>query len=260
MSLLSDRVVVVTGIGPGMGRSLALAAARHGADVVLAARSADRLREVAAEVEALGRRALPVRTDVTDDADCAELVDTAVAELGRLDAVVNSAFQQPPFETIEALDLATWYQSFEINCHAAIRVTKHALPHLRRSPHAAVVFVNTMSLWTNRPNFGAYAAAKAALAAAARTLAAELGPAGIRVNSIAPGYIWGEPVRGYLQLQADQRGVSYDTVHQELLTQIPLRRVNTPDDIADAAVFLLSDLSRGMTGTMLDVNGGQTMR
>lgn len=258
--LLQDRVVLVTGIGPGLGRSLAVQCARHGADIVLAARSAERLEEVAGEIEQLGRRAVAVPTDVTDSGEVQRLVDHAVEALGRLDGVVNSAFEQPPMKHIDDTDMTEWLHAFDINCHAAIRVTKAAIPQLRLSEHASVVFVATMSLWLNRPNFGAYAAAKSAVAAAARTFAAELGPDGIRVNTIAPGYIWGDPVRDYLGAQADARGVDAQVTRDELLAQIPLRRVNTPDEIAGAAVFMLSDLARGVTGALLDVNGGQTMR
>ena len=98
--LLENKVVIVSGIGPGLGRATALAAARHGADVVLAARTQSRLQEIAAEVEALGRRALSVVTDVSVDADCQALVDRTMQELGRIDVLVNNAFKMPPFELL----------------------------------------------------------------------------------------------------------------------------------------------------------------
>ncbi len=257
--LLDGLVVVVTGVGPDLGRSLALTCADHGADVVLAARDLSRLEKIANEVRELDRRALVVPTDVTDDAAVTQLMAVTMDEFGRMDGLVNNAFQQPPIESIDDLDMATWLHAFEINCHAAIRVTKAAIPHLTQSPYASVVMVNTMSVWTNRPNFGAYQAAKSALASAARTLAVELGPRGVRVNSIAPGYIWAQPVRDYLARQAERRGVETEVVYNELLEQIPLRRVNTPDEIARTAVFLLSELARGVTGVFLDVNGGQAL-
>ncbi len=264
MGLLDGRVIVVTGIGPGLGRSLALACAREGADVVLAARTQEVLDAVASEIVPLGGTALPVLTDVTDAASRSALIDAAATAFGRIDGLVNSAFSQPPFETLDDLSEETWRSSFEINCHAGALLTKEAIPFLTASAaahsrDAAVVFVTTMSLLTNRPRFSAYTAAKAATAATSKVLAAELGPRGVRVNCIAPGYIWGPPVEGYLQLQADARGVTRDVVLEELLDQIPLRRVNTPDEIANAAVFLLSDLARGITGVTIDVNGGQAI-
>lgn len=258
--LLAGHIVIVTGVGPGLGRSLALACVREGASVALAARSSEFLDSVAREIAAFGGTALAVRTDVTDADAQKHLVETTVARFGALDGLINSAFVQPPIKPIAETSSETWLDSFTINCHAAIGVTKAALPYLTASSKSSVVFVNTMSLLTNRPNFGAYTAAKAAVAAAAKVLAAEIGPLGVRVNSIAPGYIWGEPVESYLQGQADARGVAYAVVLDELLQLIPLRRVNTPDEIANPAVFLLSDLARGVTGVMLDVNGGQAMR
>lgn len=260
MRLLAGRAVIVTGVGPGLGRSLALACAREGADVVLAARTQSTLDDVAAEAEKHGVRAVTVPTDVTDDQQRQRLVRTAVAELGRIDGLVNSAFVQPPFELMDEVSKETWMSSFDINCHAAVALTQEAIPHLSGNDRSSVIFVTTMSLLTNRPRFGAYTAAKAAASAASKVLAAELGPVGIRVNCIAPGYIWGPPVEGYLQLQADARGVDYQVLLDELLLQIPLRRVNTPDEIANAGVFLLSDLARGVTGVTIDVNGGQTIR
>lgn len=258
--MLADRVVIVTGIGPGLGRSLAFAVARQGASVVLVARSAERLEEYVAELATLGATALGVPTDVTDEAQCANLVASTLEQFGRLDGLVNSAFVQPPFATIEDLPMDVWRQSFDINCHAAVQLIKAALPGLKASPVASVVNITTMSIHTTRPRFGAYAAAKAATQSYTRTFAQELGPYGIRVNAVAPGYIWGDPVRVYLQSQADARGVPYDVVEEELLTQIPLRRIPTPDRIAETAVFYLSDMAADVTGTMLDVNGGQIMR
>jgi NAD(P)-dependent dehydrogenase (short-subunit alcohol dehydrogenase family) len=259
MSSLAGRSVIVTGVGPGLGRSLALACARAGADVVIAARTQSVLDEVAVEIEELGVRAVAVPTDVTDDDARRRLVQAAKDELGALDGIVNSAFVQPPFETMDEVSRETWMTSFDINCHAAVALTQAAIPHLVQSPVSSVVFVTTMSLLTNRPRFGAYTAAKAAASAASKVLAAELGPRGVRVNCVAPGYIWGLPVERYLQLQADARGVDYQVLLDELLAQIPLRRVNTPDEIANAGVFLLSELARGITGITIDVNGGQTI-
>src|SRR5438105_7870358 len=106
--LLKDRVAIVSGIGPGIGRHTALAFAREGADVALGARTGDRLEQVAAEVEALGRRAVWRTTDVTVEAECSALAEAAVSELGRIDVLVNNAFVQPPIETIEENTLDTW--------------------------------------------------------------------------------------------------------------------------------------------------------
>jgi NAD(P)-dependent dehydrogenase (short-subunit alcohol dehydrogenase family) len=258
--VLDQRVVVVTGVGPGLGRSLAFAAARHGATVVMVARAHDRLDTYLAEMLAAGLTGAAVAADVTDETACHNVVTTTLERFGRVDGLVNSAFVQPPFATIEDTPMDVWRSSFEVNCHAAVQLTKAALPALKASPYASVVNITTMSIHTTRPRFGAYAAAKAATQSFTRTLAQEVGPYGIRVNAVAPGYIWGEPVRSYLQRQADTRQVPYGVVEAELLEQIPLRRIPHPDRIAETAVFYLSDMAADVTGTMLDVNGGQIMR
>jgi NAD(P)-dependent dehydrogenase (short-subunit alcohol dehydrogenase family) len=250
----------VTGVGPGLGRAICEAGAQAGANVVMAARSIERLEQLAEEIRAAGGTAVGVRADVTDPDQCRNLVDVAVAEFGGLDGLVNSAFQQPPMQTVAEMSMESWRASFDINCHAAVQVTQTAIPELRRSAHASVVMIATMSIHLNRPRFAAYAAAKAATAAVARTLAAELGPDGIRVNTVAPGYIWGDSVRWYLQSQADARGLDYEVIENELRDQIALRRIPTPEAIAQTVVFYLSDMARDVTGTMLDVNAGQIMR
>ncbi len=254
--LLEGRVVIVTGVGPGLGRCIVRACSAHGSSVVLAARTEERLEKIAAELEG---PALAVPTDVTDPEQCARLVERTVERFGRLDGLVNSAFKQPPLETIDDTSMEVWREAFEMNCHVAIQMTKAAVPAFRANGGGSVVMITTMSTRNHRPRFGAYAAAKSALAAAARTLATELGADGIRVNSVAPGYIWGDPVRLYLEWQAQERGVSYADVERDLLTQMPLGRIPTPEEIAETVVFYLSDMSSIVTGTMLDVNAGQYM-
>jgi NAD(P)-dependent dehydrogenase (short-subunit alcohol dehydrogenase family) len=254
--LLTDRVVIVSGIGPGMGRDISLACAREGADIVLAARTEARLAEVAAEVEGLGRTALAVVTDITDQAQCDHLVQAAQERFGRIDVLVNNAFRQPPFETIEAMSIDTWNDSLDINVTGALRLTKAVIPTMKAQHRGSIVMINTMSVRTARPNFGAYAAAKGALFSLARTLANELGPDGIRVNSVAPGYIYGDSVEWYFRQQAEKRGITFEQVYDEIARETALRFIPHSSDIADTVVFFASDLARAVTGQTLDVNGG----
>lgn len=258
-ALLQDRVCVVVGVGPGMGRDAALRLAAEGADIVLAARSGERLAAVAAEVESQGRRALCVPTDATDDGSVAALVDATVAEFGRLDVLVNNAFSQPPFETLEQVSIDTWNESLAINCTAALRTSKAVLPVMRTQGAGSIVNVATMSIRNNRPNFGAYAAAKSALTSLTRTLANEVGPDGIRVNAVCPGFILGDSVRTYLAATAEQNGITYDDQYARITDQIPLRFIPDSHQICGTVVFYASDLSVACTGTSLDVNGGQWM-
>lgn len=257
--LLEGRVVVVSGIGPGMGRDIALACARQGADVVLAARSPDRLEAVAEEVRALGRRAVPVPTDVTDEAQVEHLVGATNEEFGRLDVLVNNAFKQPPFATLEGMDMDDWNESLEMNCTQAVRFSRAVLPTMRKQGAGSIVNIATLSIRNNRPNFGAYAAAKSALTSVTRTMAQEVGPDGIRVNAVCPGYIMGDSVRWYLSSLAEEAGTTYQDEYDRVAGDIALRFIPDSEQISGAVVFFASELACAVTGSSLDVNGGHWM-
>ena len=250
------RVVLVSGVGPGMGRDISLALAREGADVVLGARSEDRLAEVADEVEALGRRAVYAATDITDADACARLVAQGVEELGKVDALVNNAFVQPPLETIDQNSMDTWRDAFDVNVFGTVQMTKAVIGPMRAAGGGSIVFINSMSMRRIRRNFGAYAACKAALMATAQTLAKEVGEDGIRVNSVVPGYIWEEKLQWWFGYQAEQRGVKPQQIYDEVAGENALHHIPTPEEIAEAVVFLVSDRARAITGQSLDVNAG----
>ncbi len=254
--LLTDRVVVVSGIGPGLGRAIALACAREGADLVLAARSADNLEAVAEEVRALGRTATTVPTDVTVAADVAALAEASVQAHGKVDVLVNNAFVQPPLEELTAATPDTWRQAFEVNLFGAAAVTNAFVPHLAADGGGAVVFTASMSARRVRRRFGVYSATKSALLTTMQHYANELGRSGIRCNAIVPGYIWGPNLEAWFAYQAQQRGVDPDVVYDEVASETALHHLPTSEEVADAAVFLASDLSRAITGVGLDVNAG----
>jgi NAD(P)-dependent dehydrogenase (short-subunit alcohol dehydrogenase family) len=256
MSLLSERVAIISGIGPGMGRDAALACAREGADVVLAARTPENVNAVAKEVEALGVRALRFPADVTDLGDISRLVDAAVDKFGRIDVLVNNAFVQPPFATLEEIELSAWYQSLEVNCTSALKMSRAVLPIMRGQGTGSIINISTMSIKNNKPLFGAYAAAKSAMTSITRTMAKEVGPDGIRVNAICPGFIFGESVRWYLQSIAEQNGTSYQEEYDRVADEIALRFIPDSEQISGTVIFFASDLSIACTGTSLDANGG----
>jgi NAD(P)-dependent dehydrogenase (short-subunit alcohol dehydrogenase family) len=254
--LLADKVVVVAGVGPGLGQALAIRAAQHGADVVLAARTESYLAEVAGKVTAAGRRALAVPTDLTDDESSAALARAALAEFGRVDGLVNNAFVMPPMRSLGRVDLDDLRSSFDVNVLAALRLTRLLTPALIEAG-GAVVMVNSAVLRHSRRPFGPYKLAKAGLLAVAQNLAGELGPKGVRVNSVAPGWIWADSLRMWFDYQAGQRGVPARQIYDEIAETIDLRRLPEPDEVADATLFLLSGLARGITGQCLDVNCGE---
>jgi NAD(P)-dependent dehydrogenase (short-subunit alcohol dehydrogenase family) len=254
--LLADKVVVVAGVGPGLGRSIAIQCARAGADVVLAARTESRLAEVADEIKQLGRRTLSVGTDINSDESAQRLVDATLAEFGGLDALVNNAFAIPPLGPLATVDFDRTRAGFETNVLGALRLTRLFVPELARS-RGSVVMINSSVLRHASMPYGAYKMAKSALLALAQALATELGPQGIRVNSVAPGYIWAETLQNYFGHLAGKRGVDAQVVYDETAANTDLRRLPEPDAIADAVVFMASSMSRDITGHCLDVNCGE---
>jgi NAD(P)-dependent dehydrogenase (short-subunit alcohol dehydrogenase family) len=255
--ILEDRVCVISGVGPGLGRQVALAAARQGADVVLAARRREVLEAVATEVGALGRRALVVPTDVTDRAQCQNLASAAMAEFGRIDGLVNNAYSEDVFQPFRRVDLDEWKRLTEVNLFGNLAVTQACVGPMRDGDGGAVVFVNSMVIRKPTMLQGGYAVAKGGLLVAARVLAAELGRYKIRVNSVLPGWMWGPQVEMYVKMMAEQRGIEESAVIGEITAPMALGIIPTDEDVAGAVVFLASPLASGITGQALDVNGGE---
>lgn len=257
--MLDGKVVVVSGVGPGLGRATALACAREGAAVVLTARNEARLVDVAGEIEALGGRALAVPANIARPDNCARVVREAQAAYGRIDVLVNSAFRSDSFDTFEDADLDAWRKIFEVNVWGTLALTQACLPLLKAREGASIVMVASMS--ARKPSLkvpeGGYAMSKAALLTATRTLAVELAPHRIRVNAVVPGWIWGPNVATYVEWQASARGVTHDEVIAEIVVDIPLGEIPPQEDVAESIVFFASPMSRMITGQALDVNGGE---
>ena len=256
MKLLQDKVVIVSGIGPGLGRSIAIRSAEAGADVVLAARTESRLQEVAKEVTALGREALAVPTDVSDPDAAQRLADATLEKFGRADALVHNALAMPPIKDLGVVDLDAVRVAFDTNVVAALRLTRLFTPALIESS-GSVTMINSMVVRFSQRTMGPYKRTKAALLAVAQSLASELGPSGVRVNSVAPGHIWGDSLQWYFGYLAKKRGVQEQAIYDETAASTDLRRLPLPDEIADAVVFLSSSMARAITGQCLDVNCGE---
>jgi NAD(P)-dependent dehydrogenase (short-subunit alcohol dehydrogenase family) len=197
-----------------------------------------------------------VPTDITDDAATQQLVDATLAEFGRVDALINNAFAIPPLSALATVDLDATRNGFETNVFGALRLTRQFVPALAQSK-GAVVMINSSVLRHSNAPYGPYKMSKAALLALAQSLATELGPQGIRVNSVAPGYIWADMLKDYFAYLAKKRGVDARVVYDETAATTDLRRLPEPDQIADAVVFMASDLSTAITGHCLDVNCGE---
>jgi NAD(P)-dependent dehydrogenase (short-subunit alcohol dehydrogenase family) len=256
--LLQDRVVIVSGIGPGMGRDIALACAREGAHLVLAARTEAALESLAEEIRGLGRKAVPVVTDIARPEDCERLAERAVRDLGRIDVLVNNAFRGPSLKKIEDEPIADWRAIFEVNVFGSLGLSKAVVPQMKRQGGGSIVMINSMSMRLIEPGYGGYAASKGALLVATQA-AKELGPYKIRVNSVVPGYIWSEKLEGYFKILAEQQGSTAEDVYRDIASRTCLQHIPDSAEIADTVVFFASDLSRVVTGQSLDVNAGHFM-
>jgi NAD(P)-dependent dehydrogenase (short-subunit alcohol dehydrogenase family) len=254
--LLSDAVVVITGVGPGLGTTLARRCAGEGANLVLVARTATRLEELAKNISAAGGRALAVPTDITVEADVANLVQTAIAAYGKVDGLINNAFMYPSMKPFSGTDFSHIRDSLELTVLGALRTTQAFTPALAQS-HGSIVNLSSMVIRHSEPIYGPYKLAKSALLAMSQSLASELGPLGIRVNSVAPGYIWGQVLKDYFAQQAQDAGSSIEDVYTAAAAGSDLKRLVTEDDVASAILFLISSMAGGITGQTLDVNCGE---
>jgi NAD(P)-dependent dehydrogenase (short-subunit alcohol dehydrogenase family) len=263
--LLAGRVALVSGAGPGLGRATALALARHGADIALAARRPDNLESVGAEIAALGRRVVWCETDITDARQCERVVARTVEELGRLDIVVNNAHRggsNHPFVDTFGIPAAdnvadAWHEAMDVNLWGSLTMTRAAIEPMRAQGGGRVVMIGTMAVREVRAGQGPYAISKAALVQAARSLAVELGPSGIRVNAVLPGYIRGTAVESWIASEAARREVDLSVVEADLASSTALGSIPTEDEIAGTIVWLASDLALPVTGQTIDVNAGQ---
>lgn len=254
--LLKDRVVVISGVGPALGTTLARRCAEEGADLVLAARTVERLEEVAGQVSALGRRAVAIGTDITDDEQVAHLVSESLAAYGKVDVLINNAFRVPSMKPFANTSFDHIRETVELTVLGALRLIQGFTPALTEAK-GSVVNVNSMVVRHSDPKQGAYKLAKSALLAMSQSLASELGGAGIRVNSVLPGYIWGGTLQGYFEHQAGKYGTTVDEIYKAAAANSDLKKLPTEDEVASAILFMASDLAGGITGQTLDVNCGE---
>ena len=261
--LLAGKSAVITGIGPGIGRATALAFAREGADLAIGARTEATLKELADEVEDLGRRCVWHPTNIADAGDCAALAAAAVAEFGRIDVLVQNAFMTPSFSSAEESDPQDWRRAYKVNVMGTLQMVQACLPHM--GDGASIVVTNSMASRNAEPYAGsgplstgtaAYAASKSALLSLVRSLTRDVGPRGIRVNSVVPGWVHGPSLDMYFEWIASEQGISPEEALANIANQTALKRIVSPEDVAGAILFLASDMSHGITGQAVDVNAG----
>jgi NAD(P)-dependent dehydrogenase (short-subunit alcohol dehydrogenase family) len=257
MGRLQDRIAIVTGAAKGMGREICLTLARAGAHLVLAAREAAPLHALAGELEAQGRQALAVPTDVTDEAQVERMVARASQAFGRVDILVNGAGVTGPIETpVWELRAEDFDAVLAANVRGTFLPTKHVLPGMIARRYGKIVNVSGTSGLRGYKYRAAYSASKWALRGFTRTVALEAGPYNVNVNALHPGIVAGDRMDRLCQEKARKRNWTPERVRQEYVDEMALRRVTTAQDIADAVLFLVSDDSRNMTGQSVTVDGG----
>src|ERR671930_1368737 len=255
---LEDRIAIVTGAAKGMGRDICLTLARAGAHVTLAAREAGPLKELTGEIEALGRRALALPTDVTDEAAVRALVErTRDAFGGRIDILVNGAGVTGPVETpVWEIKADDWDHVLAVNVKGTFLPIKHVLPTMIGQRYGKIVNISGTSGLRGYKLRAAYSSSKWALRGLTRTVALEVGPYNINVNALHPGIVDGPRMDRLCREKARKRGWTPEQVREEYVQEMALRRVTTARNIADAVVFLASDASQNMTGQSITVDGG----
>ncbi len=243
---LRDKVALITGGDSGIGRAVAIAFAKEGADIAIGYLDEHQdAEETKRQVEQEGRRCITVSGDVGDEALCQQLVRRTLAELGRLDVLVNNAAVQYPQDSIEEITAEQLERTFRTNIFAYFFLTKAALPHLIKG--SAIVNTTSVTAYRGSPKLLDYSSTKGAIVAFTRSLALSLVEKGIRVNGVAPGPIWTPLIPASFQ-EGKVAGFGGN---------VPMKRPGQPEEVANCYVFLASDDASYMTGQILHPNGGE---
>jgi NAD(P)-dependent dehydrogenase (short-subunit alcohol dehydrogenase family) len=260
MGMLADKVAVVAGVGPGLGRSVALALAGQGAAVVMGARRPDVMDEVAAQVRANGGQALTQLIDLAEPDQVQALAAAAREQFSRIDILVNNAFDTgAEYTTVAEADLSRWQESMRVTYWGTVAMTQAVIPQMTEQGDGRIIMIGSLAVHRPQPTWGSYIGPKAALAGLIRLLATEVGPAGIRVNGVQPAHIFGPTVEQFFHDTARARGVDYEHIYREAAGETSLGYLPNADEVAGSVVFFASPLSAPVTGQILNVNAGAWM-
>ena len=252
---LADRVALVTGGGRGIGRAVALAFAREGAHVAVTARTAAEIDAVAAEIRALGRKALAVPCDVGERAQVDDAARRVAEGLGPVEILVNNAGIAVSAKFLDTDD-ALWERHLRVNLTGAFLVTRAVLPGMLAARWGRVINVASIAGRQGYPYVAAYAASKHGLLGLTRALAQEVVTAGVTVNAICPGYVATDLTRASARNIQERTGRTYDEAIRSLAAYSPQKRLIEPEEVAALAVLLASDEGRGVTAQAWNVDGG----
>ena len=257
--LLEDKVVIVSGVGPGLGREVAAAAVRDGASVMISARRQANLEAAAAEIDPDGKTVAWKVTDICDEAQCEALVEAALQRYGRVDGLVNVAAMDSVIGGLAGGDVGAWRQTLDTNVIGTLQMVRATVPALKEAGGGSIVFIGSQTTFWPAPLTPQliYGASKGALASAVWFLNRELGPSRIRVNTVVPTWMWGPPVEMYVQYMVQSEGITTEEAIARITGPMPLGEIPSDGDVADAVTFFLSDRARMITAQTLFVNAGE---
>jgi NAD(P)-dependent dehydrogenase (short-subunit alcohol dehydrogenase family) len=245
---LADRVALITGADSGIGRAVAIAFAREGADVVISYLEEDEdARETARWVEDAGRKAVIARGDISDESFARSLVNRTMQECGRLDILVNNAAHQATFEKLEDITAQEWDLTFRTNVYAMFYLCQEAVKHMQ--PGSTIISTSSINATSPSPTLLAYATTKGAIANFTAGLAALVAERGIRVNAVAPGPVWTPLIPSTMPAKKVK----------EFGKNTPLKRPGQPAELAATYVLLASEGSSYTTGALYEITGGRPM-
>jgi 3-oxoacyl-[acyl-carrier protein] reductase len=241
---LAGKVALVTGAAQGIGKAVALVLARNGADIVISDINLEKAEETAKEVQALGRKALATKVDVATLGDVEKMVESILAQFGKVDILVNNAGIARD-KLILRMSEEDWDAVLNINLKGTFNCTKAVVRHMSKQKSGKIVNIASVVGEMGNAGQGNYAASKAGVIGFTKTIAREFAQRGINVNAIAPGYI-----------ETPMTDALPDKVKEELKRLIPMDRLGKPEDVAEAVLFLVSESANYITGQVLNVNGG----
>jgi len=259
MNELNDKVAIITGGGYGIGKLIAFEYGRAGAKIVLAARSIPPMEETARQLKDAGAQVIHVQTDVSREADCARMAEATVKQFGRIDILVNNAGISGPTKRITEMSLAEWQETIDIDLTGTWLATRAVLPTMDSQRSGNILNISSGAGRRGYPLRSPYAASKWAMIGLTQTVAGEWGQRGIRCNCICPGAIAGDRIERVMRERAEAMKLPYEQVRAGFLSQSAMNRMATEEEVARVALFLVSDLSVGMTGQTLNVDAGSIM-
>jgi NAD(P)-dependent dehydrogenase (short-subunit alcohol dehydrogenase family) len=258
--LLDGKTMLVTGVGPGLGSECAASVLKLGGNAVIAARNADKLTDIAAQLDPTGERVAHAATDITDPEACEALVNAATDRFGAVHGLIQVAAYENVWGGLYDTDFAHWRQAFDTNVIGALTVLRPAAAAMKAAGGGGVVFIGSQSMWKPSLPQAGYAASKNALLTAMYYLVDELGPDNIRLNMVVPSWMWGPPVEMFVQGTAAHKKISEEEALHNIVGKFPLRRMAEDGEVADVAAFFVSDLAKAVTGQHLLVNCGELTR